>query len=36
MVSERTSRLAFDYAAYAEDYLARFERADAERRNTNL
>jgi thiamine kinase-like enzyme len=36
MVSERASRLAFDYAAYAEDYLARFERADAERRNTNL
>jgi thiamine kinase-like enzyme len=32
MVSEITSHLDFDYAAYAEDYLARFERADAERR----
>ena len=34
MVSEITSHLDFDYAAYAEDYLARFERADAERRRS--
>ena len=32
MVSEHTSLLDFDYAAYAADYLARFYRADAERR----
>lgn len=34
MVSAITSHIAFDYAAYAEDYLARFEGADAERRKT--
>lgn len=34
MVSEITSHLDFDYAAYAEDYLARFERADADRRRS--
>jgi thiamine kinase-like enzyme len=34
MVSERTSHLSFDYVAYADDYLDRFSRADAERRKT--
>ena len=32
MVSEIVSELDFDYAAYTEDYLGRFARADAERR----
>ncbi|MEJ0097667.1 MAG: choline/ethanolamine kinase family protein [Bauldia sp.] len=32
MVSEITSHLAFDYAAYAADYLARFQRANAARK----
>ena len=32
MVSEITSQIDFDHGAYAEDYLARFERAAAERR----
>ncbi len=36
MVSEITSHLDFDYAAYVEDYLARFERADTERRKIIL
>ena len=35
MVSEITSHLAFDYAAYTEDYLARFARADAARRQSH-
>jgi len=32
MVSEMVSELDFDYAAYTEDYLGRFARADAERK----
>jgi thiamine kinase-like enzyme len=34
MVSEITSHLDFDYAAYAADYLDRFQRADADRRRS--
>jgi thiamine kinase-like enzyme len=33
MVSEIISDINFDYGGYAEEYLARFERADAERRS---